>query len=224
VARLTVVKPWQETFTEWAEGKSELLDFKGAEIPERMEFILSQAGLVPRKPTLLDMQQETFEINDANGWFDSDRSFGEDIALLHSEVSEMFEAYRDHGFDDVTLANHNGRLSKPEGFGSECADVLIRILDTARRREAIFPWATLEEVQPSTVFDDIEEKPVGDQIAALHWMIATTDAMSPSVALSNALSFLVSWCRKGGIDLRAEYERKSAYNRTRGYKHGGKRV
>jgi hypothetical protein len=34
---------------------------------------------------------------------------------------------------------------------------------------------------------------------------------------------LLDNCEKFGIDLRAEYERKVAYNRTRPYRHGGKR-
>ena len=78
--------------------------------------------------SLKEMQAEIREVNAANGWFESDRTVGDDIALLHSEVSEMFEAYRDGGLKDATATN------KPEGFGSECADVLIRLLDTCERR------------------------------------------------------------------------------------------
>lgn len=123
--------------------------------------------------TLEEYQAEIREINEANGWFDSERSFGDDIALLHSEVSEMYEAYRDHGFDDVTrrqcrvfdhshpVPEGSDHVCKPEGVGSEAADVLVRLLDT---------------------------------------------------------------CERHGIDLRAELERKIVYNRTRGYRHGGKRV
>lgn len=126
-----------------------------------------------RKTVLDDMQAEVAEVNEANGWYEEERTVGEDIALLHSEVSEMLEAYRDTGLDDTTgewcqpgdhLAASVGEIDhtcKPEGFGSECADVLIRLLDTCDRR---------------------------------------------------------------GVDLVAEFERKVAFNRTRGYKHGGKRL
>lgn len=136
---------------------------------------------------LKEMQAEIREVNEANGWFESDRTVGDDVALLHSEVSEVFEAYRDGGLPDQTgyhviipsslvaeigdvakarqiyleVEEAEGRSPKPEGFGSECADVLIRLLDTCERR---------------------------------------------------------------GVDLDFEYVRKIAFNRTRGHRHGGKRV
>lgn len=117
-------------------------------------------------------------INVANGWHDDHRRFGEDIALLHSEVSEMLEAFRDHSLDDVVQITHEDRtfkvlaastpaldyaahgvIPKPVSVGSEAADVLIRLLDT---------------------------------------------------------------CSRYGIDLAAETARKLDFNKTRGYKHGGK--
>lgn len=89
--------------------------------------------------TIPSMQSTVYYINEANGWFDSARTFGDDIALLHSEVSEAFEAFRSHGLDDMTAPPHAfsdmgaDALPKPEGVGSELADVLVRLLDTCER-------------------------------------------------------------------------------------------
>ena len=81
----------------------------------------------------------------AKGWWDTDRPVPEILCLIHSEVSEALEAYRDHN-DDL--------------FREEMADIGIRLLDAA---EAY------------------------------------------------------------GFDLMAEMQKKHAINRTRPYRHGGKR-
>jgi len=137
---------------------------------------MSETEQAPTSKTLKQLQAEVREVNQANGWHDTERTFGDGMALLHSEVSEAFEAWRDWGLEDMTVAQHtagctgpdngehcawlNGPM-KPEGVGSEYADVFIRLLDQVER---------------------------------------------------------------DGIDLEFEVTRKLAYNRTRGHRHGGKRV
>jgi NTP pyrophosphatase (non-canonical NTP hydrolase) len=83
------------------------------------------------------------------------------MANLHGEVSEAWEAWREHGIVDMTPTRGEpipreskpgerpgmrvaGYLDpKPEGVASELADVLIRLLDTAD----IFQINLVEEVR-----------------------------------------------------------------------------
>jgi len=91
----------------------------------------------------------------AHGWWETERPFGEIIALCHSELSEALEAYR-NGEDMVWIND-----GKPDGVAVEMADCIIRILD----------WFAHEE-----------------------------------------------------IDVDSVLEMKHNYNKTRPYKHGGKRI
>ena len=67
--------------------------------------------------------REIHEIAVEHGWWDEERSFGEIVALCHSELSEALEADR----RGEELAED--RDGKPEGVAVEMADCLIRILD-----------------------------------------------------------------------------------------------
>lgn len=104
-----------------------------------------------------------------HGWWDEERTFGEIIALCHSELSEALEEYRKG--NGTTEIYYHGEYcpgadvatikQKPEGIPIELADCIIRILD---------------------------------------------------------------FCGKEGIDIESAIKIKHDYNKTRPYKHGGKRI
>lgn len=93
-----------------------------------------------------DMTAEVVQFLKEKGWHDDGRSVGDEMALLHSEVSEALEEFR-HGRMETKYeysvrgqvvvnskpTDVDGNLGKPVGFPSEMADILIRLLDDCER-------------------------------------------------------------------------------------------
>lgn len=185
------------------------------------------------------MKAEVEACNRANGWYDTEVPFPVAMALLHEEAAEAGHAWRDHGLEDMTGVRGlkvfnpetgktemaNGELPKPEGVGSEFADIFIRLLDA----DARYKMGLGEYLEPDPEIFALDEHFLTN-INTLHGLIARvtwaqeTCYEHPSGAFAGILSFLRQLCKLYGIDLDAEYERKMAYNCTRPYRHGGRRA
>lgn len=196
--------------------------------------------------SLAEMTAEIRDINIEKGWRPAGggpgtNTFGDYLALLHSEISETLEAYRDHRLADATAPDwENGDddpedgptsrdLPKPEGVGSELADALIRFLDMCDVFGLTFDmdWG-LADVAP--LDQPTRTESFGDHMTWLHGCVSAIPR-APVVIKEGAtfelayfLRALVTVAERYGIDLTAEYERKVAYNRTRAYRHGGRNL
>lgn len=178
------------------------------------------------------------------------RTFGDDMALLHSEVSEAIEAYRLHGLHrwiqrDGTLSISDHKIvdgpddyydfgpQKPEGVASELADVLIRLLDNYAEHDL-----GVEDFEADIFVAENEFDSFGDAASQLHASItACYEGYSAYQEMSQAFrrELLSTWfdhilftlqrvAAFYEIDLAEEYEAKMKYNETRENRHGGKKL
>ena len=138
------------------------------------------------------MALEVEMCNRQNGWYDNSRTFGDDIALLHSEVSEALEAYRTHGTKRM-VTDH-----------------------------ATFPYSevhTLNEDEPYPRQWRYVHKE-GQQEPEKEYGPSKPEGV-PS-ELADVLVRLLDMCSRYGVDLFAEWRSKMDYNWSRSYRHGGK--
>lgn len=92
---------------------------------------------------LNELATEVHEIAKSKGWWDEEKSFGDLTALIHSEVSEAFEEFRNHHKPDEIYLNEG----KPEGIPIELADAVIRILDVCARYKIDFDAAVRQKIE-----------------------------------------------------------------------------
>lgn len=186
------------------------------------------------------LKKEIHENAVAHGWWETERSFGEICALIHSELSEALEEYRsknpniyiigEHGITPITPEEWNGE--KPEGIAVELADAVIRILDYMGKDgiEYCTDAGDIFAAIPSTIIN----ADFGDFIARCHSYIS--DAYIGSFikdkagkqfsisALSVCIRRIGAWCETEGLDLAEVIAIKHEYNKMRPYRHGGKRI
>ncbi len=186
---------------------------------------------------LADLQREAHAIAKEHGWWDQERTFGDLIALVHSELSEALEAYREHGgvvnmfkYRDGTKWFWHDTSGHPVGVASELADVVIRVADMAewygidlqgyRLTAGHRAWSKRESF--------------GEWSGEAHWLLsqafelayADTEFHSNERGVNQRLADVILWVERMaahyGIDLDAAIEAKMEYNKTRPYRHGGK--
>lgn len=85
--------------------------------------------------TIEQLQEEIHRVAREHGWWadvgpegKNERAIPEKLCLIHSEISEALEEYRNLAVGvPVNFTYHKDK--KPEGFAIELADAVIRILD-----------------------------------------------------------------------------------------------
>ena len=191
----------------------------------------------------------------AHGWWETERDIAEICALIHSELSEALEEYR-NGREMYYYFCNDGdsapctrskckhweplqwkclikkRDEKPEGIAVELADAIIRILDYAAKS-----GIDIEKRFDSFLWSIAEEKTNGKElpylVAECHKCISEvydcatieSDLLTGFIEYNFAkcISLICEWCAANSVNIVDIIYIKHEYNKTRSYKHGGKR-
>lgn len=178
--------------------------------------------------TLATMEAEVEAYCREKGWYDTDVPFEVAFALLHEEAAEAGSAWRIGGVADMTAGsaiNPGGdEGAKPEGVGSELADIIIRLLDDSARYGLGLP-ARVERYKgvfalSGEFLHDVNTAHNLICLASMKWEEGGDDHVRE---LTGLFCFVQQMAGYYQVDLSAEYARKMKYNLTRPHRHGGKR-
>lgn len=185
--------------------------------------------------------QEVHENAVKHGWWDEERTFGEIIALCHSELSEALEEYRakrpmmyfveTNGFVVTDMSER--KYEKPEGIAVELADCIIRVLDYFGKEELDVDALTQEAMK--AVMCDVPGRiyaaTLGDCISRWHLLLSLAYACwckasgthASALRMARCVCEILAWGKvTDGVDFETILDIKHEYNKTRPYRHGGK--
>lgn len=172
---------------------------------------------------LLEMKAEVRAWCKEHGWDDQEVSVPEAAALIHTEIAEAWQAYK-----QARMIAYQSPCGGPDGFGIELADVFIRTLDNTGR----FDVELSAEQVPYVTWDhssldeyDLVSRCLND----MHTVTAgITESYRTNGEVGTGLRLLlgtVDGCAElFDLDLELDYMRKMEYNATRSYRNGGKRI
>jgi len=182
--------------------------------------------------TLDELISTSYEIAKSKGWWGKPRSFAALTLLMQSEISEALEDYRaGKGLSEVWYAA-DGKVC---GIPSELADTIIRIADFCGHFN--LPLYAIQKSRLERVSDDFE---IGlaeanacisaayrdlskiPKIADL-WQ-AGSFGTAVSWSLTQAVQHIFYMCEANDINIWKAIEEKTAFNRTRPERHGGKAI
>lgn len=176
-----------------------------------------------------------------HGWWDEERTFGEIIALCHSELSEALEELRTNrpmmyfvetnGFVVTDMSERKDE--KPEGIAVELADCIIRVLDYFGKEELDVD-ALMQEAMKDVMCDvpgRIYAATLSDCISRWHLLLSLAYACwckasgthASALRMARCVCEILAWGKvTDGVDFEMILDIKHEYNKTRPYRHGGK--
>lgn len=172
---------------------------------------------------LLEMKQEVREWCASKGWDDDVVQVPTATALIHTEIVEAWQAYKNARF-----IPYQGPSGGPDGFGIELADVFIRTMDNIGRYEVELrandiPYVTWD-------MGDLDEYNMVSR--CLNDMHAVTAGVTESYRITGEahigtglrliLGTVYATAEEFELNLELDYLRKMEWNATRPFRNGGK--
>jgi NTP pyrophosphatase (non-canonical NTP hydrolase) len=121
-------------------GSDEMDSHKGR-LEHARQCAAAKAALRTSGHSLTELRNQALRIANEHGFRDA--SVGEDIALMHSELSEALE---DHRTGHAPATSWEDASGKPCGIPSELADVIIRVLHFCGKHGIDIERAVLEKM------------------------------------------------------------------------------
>ena len=163
----------------------------------------------------------SYEIAVEKGWHDEERSLEALTLLMQSEVAEALEEYRaNRGVTEIYLDG-----SKICGIPVEIADLVIRIADYCGKRGIdLESWT---KVIPYSNPNPIDALSFEQHLARINYALSQTwsdQVLGEAFWLGVATDYAFTMSSALGIVLWDVIDEKTAFNRTRPYRHGGKKI
>lgn len=185
------------------------------------------------EPTL-DWEQvarEAKEIADAHGWNDPPE---DDATYAVNVLCELFEAWQlyraGHEVDEPIRCEGAGcqmrevckkrcEQYKPYGIAVELADAVLRVLSRTgelRGPMTMFRAMAAADKRGTHTYMDGLEGPI----------LYSADIINgwPEYGVEDTARIIIMWCWEHGVPIEDAIRQKMEYNRTRLWRHGGKRV
>jgi hypothetical protein len=163
-----------------------------------------------------------------HGWWEPEKPLDEVLALIHSELSEALEEYRkSHGYNKIYYSDGYSETStvpvvgcnKPEGIPVELADACIRIYDyigCAGAGKSFYGFILSGDSSGS-----FPRFITSCHLYISYAFLETDKAIEWLLGLER---FIRDYCCSNEIDLEIAIKIKMDYNKTRPYRHGGKKA